>query len=99
MILMSVDLPAPFSPSKALTSPGFISKLTLSRATTPGKNLEMPFATSTGSLDAAERAFECIGDWSFTASSIPLHSALSRGDNPLPAHQRFARRGKQGILG
>ena len=36
-IAISVDLPAPFSPSSACTSPGVSSKLTRLRATTPGK--------------------------------------------------------------
>src|SRR5438552_12974318 len=38
-IFMSVDLPAPFSPSRTCTSPGATSRSTSSRATTPGKDL------------------------------------------------------------
>src|SRR5690349_15002539 len=37
---MSVDLPAPFSPSSPTISPGLISKSTCSSAWTPGKCLE-----------------------------------------------------------
>src|SRR5665647_2716932 len=38
---MRVDLPAPFSPTRACTVPGRTPRLTLSRATTPGKVLVM----------------------------------------------------------
>src|SRR4051794_32886295 len=48
MILISVLLPAPFSPSRACTSPVRTSKSTSSRATTPGKILRMPCISSTG---------------------------------------------------
>ena len=40
--LMSVDLPAPFSPTSAWISPAARSKSTPSRAWTPGKAFEMP---------------------------------------------------------
>src|SRR5688572_31569 len=50
MILTSVDLPAPFSPSSACTSPGRRSKLTPSSARTPGKLLAMPFSSKIGSV-------------------------------------------------
>ena len=33
---ISVDLPAPFSPTRPMTSPGSTARLTSSRATTPG---------------------------------------------------------------
>src|SRR5688572_972278 len=39
MILISVDLPAPFSPTRPCTSPENRSRLTPRSATTPGKNL------------------------------------------------------------
>ena len=35
-IFISVDLPAPFSPTRPMTSPGATERLTSSRATTPG---------------------------------------------------------------
>src|SRR5437868_1886914 len=38
----SVDLPAPFSPRSACTSPSAASKSTPSFATTPGKRLTIP---------------------------------------------------------
>src|SRR6478609_3806497 len=38
----SVDLPAPFSPSNACTSPSTTSKWTFSFATTPGNRLVIP---------------------------------------------------------
>src|SRR5712692_5541829 len=39
---ISVDLPAPFSPTRACTSPRLSSNCTLSRARTPGKVLLIP---------------------------------------------------------
>src|SRR6478736_5366919 len=44
-MFMSVDLPAPFSPSSAWTSPGRTSKSTWSLARTPGKDLTTPTAS------------------------------------------------------
>src|SRR5438445_319757 len=49
-IFMSVDLPAPFSPSSRCTSPRRTVRSTLSSATTPGNRLEIPF-----------RAYGCNG--------------------------------------
>src|SRR3989442_11588023 len=41
-MLMSVDLPAPFSPNRTWTSPGLRSKSTRSSACTPGNHLLTP---------------------------------------------------------
>ena len=50
---MSVDLPAPFSPNRAWTSPARKSKLTSSLATMPGKLLTMPrISTADGTSGA-----------------------------------------------
>src|SRR5918994_110598 len=40
--LTSVDFPAPFSPTRATTSPDDISRSTSSKALTPGKDLPTP---------------------------------------------------------
>src|SRR6186997_2126087 len=48
MTLMSVDLPAPFSPTSACTWPGCRSMDTSSRARTPPKRLLMPSTSRTG---------------------------------------------------
>src|SRR6267142_2995116 len=50
---MRVDLPAPFSPMRACTSPGNRSKPTFCRARTPGKDLSMPFIWSRAVFEAA----------------------------------------------
>ena len=42
MILISVDLPAPFSPISACTSPDWTLKSTSSSARTPGNAFETP---------------------------------------------------------
>src|SRR5829696_2142329 len=47
---MSVDLPAPFSPATTWTSPGIISRSTLSTARTPGNSLETFRKRTTGAL-------------------------------------------------
>jgi hypothetical protein len=41
-MFISVDFPAPFSPSSACTSPRFTSSATSSLATTPGNSLRIP---------------------------------------------------------
>src|SRR6266571_2233872 len=45
---MSVDFPAPFSPSSACTSPRRRSKSTSSLATTPGNRFVIPFSSRSG---------------------------------------------------
>src|SRR5262245_3896557 len=47
-MFISVDLPAPFSPSSACTSPRRRSKSTWSFASTPGKRFVMPRSSRTG---------------------------------------------------
>src|SRR4051794_27376429 len=47
---MRVDLPAPFSPTMAWTSPRRTSKLTSSRAVTPPKCFERPLSWMSGSV-------------------------------------------------
>src|SRR6187431_258843 len=47
-MFMRVDLPAPFSPSRACTSPLRRSKSTPSFATTPGNRLVMPLSSRRG---------------------------------------------------
>src|SRR5262245_46635595 len=49
-----VVLPAPFSPSRACTSPGPASKLTFSFATTPGKCLVIPTIRTAGDGEAPD---------------------------------------------
>src|ERR1041385_4728934 len=50
---MRVDLPAPFSPRSACTSPRCRSKSTLSSATTPGNRFVMPLISRTGEASTA----------------------------------------------
>ena len=61
MMLMRVDLPAPFSPNSTWTSPRRTSKSTSSRATTPGNRLVMPAMESSGSSDSAAAARSSLG--------------------------------------
>ncbi len=48
-MFMSVDLPAPFSPRSACTSPRRTSRSTSSLATVPGNSLRMPRISRTSS--------------------------------------------------
>src|SRR4051794_5363458 len=52
-MFISVDLPAPFSPSSACTSPRRRSKSTWSFARTPGKRLVIPRSSRTGVSEAS----------------------------------------------
>src|SRR3984957_7838901 len=47
---MSVDLPAPFSPTTARTSPRSICRHTSCKARTPGNALEIPVAVRRGGM-------------------------------------------------
>src|SRR5262245_60989033 len=53
-IFMSVDLPAPFSPSSTCTSPRCTARSTPSSATTPGNRLQMPRITNAGARSDTE---------------------------------------------
>ncbi len=49
---MRVDLPAPFSPTRAWISPGLTEKVTSFNALTPGNSFVMPRISSRTSLTA-----------------------------------------------
>ncbi len=53
---MSVDLPAPFSPTTACTSPRATSNDTSELATTPGKRLVTPRTRTAGAVPAVTPA-------------------------------------------
>src|SRR5215471_1661296 len=63
-ILMSVDLPAPFSPTKAWTSPGNKSKPTPLRARTAPKDLMIFLSRRTGLVMSLRR------QWSIRTSKV-----------------------------
>ena len=73
---MRVLLPAPFSPSRACTSPGSTSKHTREFATTPGKHLTMSFITTWGRVDLSVSSSSGI-----LAIFEKAHAAL-RGGGP-----------------
>src|SRR5690242_12271635 len=60
-MFISVDLPAPFSPSSACTSPLRRSKSTLSLATTPGNAFLIPRISRTVEASTAEDSMEVVG--------------------------------------
>src|SRR5216684_7709106 len=84
---ISVDLPAPFSPSSAWISPAQTSRSTSWLAMTPGKYLAMPLRSTIGGVPgdrrAAVSAITFIGRLWFVRiarGSDPLHSF----DRPIP---------------
>src|SRR5581483_9282852 len=56
-MFISVDLPAPFSPSRACTSPCSTSRSTWSLASTPGNCFVIPLSSRTGSALTAARFY------------------------------------------
>ena len=74
-IFISVDLPAPFSPSRTCTSPLRTSRSTPSSATTPGNVLRMPRMRSAG---GAAPASSCC----FTPSPPRPHRRHGRRRRP-----------------
>src|SRR4029079_17354237 len=75
MTEISVDLPAPFSRNSTCTSPRRSSSPTSSRATTPGKCLEMRLAARRTGAPASSRAPETWTTVSTTtARGLSLHS-------------------------
>src|SRR6202035_913744 len=57
---INVDLPAPFSPSRAWTSPAWTSKSTRSLATTEPNLFVMPFSSSAGAPELAGTGLDVI---------------------------------------
>src|SRR3712207_6720959 len=84
-MLMSVDLPAPFSPRSACTSPRASSKSTRSFARTPGNRLV--------TLLSSSRGVSAIADERGRAGARPLSPELFQrgGRVDLPADQLLTR--------
>src|SRR5882757_9560782 len=78
---MRVDLPAPFSPHSACTSPARTVSLMSSLATTPGKRLVIPVSTTVG----APRSVAVVMGQLLTAlpRARPIWRARGRGCLPL----------------
>src|SRR5918912_49962 len=87
-MFMRVDLPAPFSPRRAWTSPLASSKSTWSFATTPGKRLVMPFNSRSGASAMARD--KCKG--------ASLGPAPLRGSSGLAERVRNLERPVQDLL-
>ena len=63
MILISVDLPAPFSPTSACTSPARTSNETSDSACTPGKDLLMPRTSRSGAAAPVYAVIAASARW------------------------------------
>src|SRR5690242_20445244 len=73
MILMSVDLPEPFSPTRQCTSPADNERSTSRKATTPPKCLEIRW--SSRNLAKARRS-ETSGDQSRDRLAVDAHDLV-----------------------
>ncbi len=80
MTLMSVDLPAPFSPTSACTWPASVAKWTSSSALTPGNDFEM-FSSSSKAVMRPRSPLL------IRASDAP--TALRRHQTDSPISQRY----------
>src|SRR6266487_4511843 len=80
MVLISVDLPAPLSPTRAVTWPADMSRSTPASACTGPKLLPSPRSRSSGALPAA------AGVWLFAALPEGARPAVAgRAPSPLSA--------------
>ena len=74
--LISVDLPAPLSPTSAITSPGRTSKSTSSSACTEPKLFEIPWSSSSG-VDAVRSSSWPQRRWGRVLGTAPTRSLPS----------------------
>ncbi len=74
---MSVDFPAPFSPSRACTSPRRRSKSTLSFAVRAPKRLVTPFSSRASGVVCAARAYLTSAGMSVSSPALMASSCLS----------------------
>src|SRR5918994_295008 len=82
-MFISVDLPAPFSPSKAWISPGITSRSTSWLATTPGKYLAMPFISTIGGVPGS--ACSAVSGTAFIGMWPDRNSETADAfDRPIP---------------
>src|SRR3954454_18270164 len=86
---MSVDLPAPFSPIRACTSPGRRVKSTWSSASTPGKRIVMSRISTTGAA-VGTASGGVSGSASMGQGILPV------GSGAPPERGRRLRRGTRG---
>ncbi len=85
-VFISVDLPAPFSPTTACTVPRITTRLTSRLATTPGKVLVMPRSSTAGGADGRGR-----GGWDRRAHGQLLTDAGASGQSAGPGSHAIAR--------
>src|SRR6266851_1818138 len=97
-MLMSVVLPAPFSPSSAWTSPQRARKWTAVFATTPGKALSIPVISTAKALSVMRTcsAGYSLFTWRldivhpFAAARSALHSGGRRGKERAASFKKLA---------
>src|SRR5579884_252478 len=84
-IFISVDLPAPFSPTSACTSPASTSNVTPSSARTPGNDLTMSRIRSSGAAPGVLLSGVCLrvgtdGDGDLRRRRLPAEVVVDRVD-------------------
>src|SRR6266498_1865320 len=89
-MFISVDLPAPFSPSNACTSPLRRSKSTWSFASTPGNRFVIPRSSRTGVSVAATVAGDSMKNGRGRARWPALFPVLQRSLTDLGRHLDLA---------
>src|SRR5687767_8048655 len=85
--LMSVDLPAPFWPSRQWTSPAATSRPTPSRARTPGNVLTMPSRHSTTPSGSGGVIGDLTGQYGSADHTGP-RTEFGEYDRQVPGRQR-----------
>src|ERR1700691_2020348 len=91
MILIRVDLPAPFSPSKACTSPARASKCTPSSDFTPGNDLLMPRSDMIGGESA------CAATIAASPGGAARRRGPGAGPGQFPGGRRMEWRGSDQV--
>src|SRR6185369_13668458 len=112
-MFISVDFPAPFSPTRAWISPGFRSKETPSSASTPGKRLVMARISSSAGpapsmpVDVCMRVIAVFDDGGVDVRLVDRHRRDEDGRDVLLAvvdlvvrlHRLFLRQLDRGVDG
>src|SRR6266446_3212118 len=88
-MFISVDLPAPFSPSSAWTSPGKRSKSIPSLATTPGKRFVIDRSSRIGPSFIRSHSMAAREGRNRRAAPLGAPTLLLRGRDDLPGRDEL----------
>src|SRR2546421_10750327 len=88
-MFISVDLPAPFSPSSAWTSPGKRSKSIPSLATTPGKRFVIDRSSRIGPSFIRSHSMAAREGQTGEPAPLTVPTLLLRGRGDLPGRDQL----------